>query len=189
MRIVHDEGEFIALWFPMGTRWKAPTTPAGRPKAASRGERLATCLAQGEWSFVDAAWDVTTLCLMRAGEWHATWVSWLESGEHWGWYVNLQQPYRRTDCGFATMDLALDVIIDADRSWRWKDADELETFVARGVFEPALSDCLYAEGLRVVRRALRGEAPFGEPWPTWCADPAWPLPELPSGWDEPCRSR
>ena len=189
MRVVRDEDDFVALWFPEGTRWKAPTTPDGLPRAESRGERLATCLARGAWRFVDATWDVETLCLLRAGEWHAVWVSWLPGGEHWGWYINLQEPYERTTCGFATMDLALDVIIEVDGSWRWKDADELETYVAHGVVEPALSDRLYAEGLRAVRRRQRGESPFCDSWPEWVADPSWTVPELPNGWDERCRSR
>ena len=120
---------------------------------------------------------------MRAGEWHALRVSWLENGEHWGWYVNLEEPYRRTALGFATMDLVLDVIIEPDRSWRWKDEDELTTFVARGVFNPAVAGRAREEGLRVVRRAENNEPPFDEPWPEWRPDPSWTVPVLPDGWD------
>ncbi len=39
---------------------------------------------------------MNTLVLMREDDWHALWVSWLDDGAQWGWYVNLQQPYRRT---------------------------------------------------------------------------------------------
>ena len=187
MTVVRDDGDSVALWYPKGTWWKAPTTPPTRPREATRGERLATCLRLGEWVFVDAAWDVATLALMRAGDWHAVWVSWLDSGEHWGWYVNLQKPYRRTACGFATMDLMLDVIVDADRSWRWKDEDELATFVERGVFDATLAERVREEGLRVVRRAERNEPPFDEPWPEWRPDPSWAPPSLPAGWDDACR--
>lgn len=182
-RVVRDEGDFAVLWFPRGTRWKAPTTPPGRPRAENRGERLATCALRGEWVFRDAVWDVDTLVLLRSDDWHAVWVSWLPSGEHWGWYVNLQRPFRRTEIGFETMDLVLDVIIDPDRSWRWKDEDELETWVRRGVVEPELAERIRAEGLEVVGRAERDEPPFSEPWPEWRPDPAWGLPELPEGWD------
>lgn len=182
-RVVRDEGDFAVLWFPRGTRWKAPTTPPGRPREENRGERLATCALSGEWVFRDAVWDVDTLVLLRHGRWHAVWVSWLPSGEHWGWYVNLQRPFRRTEIGFETMDLVLDVIIDPDRSWRWKDEDELETWVRRGVVEPELAERIRAEGLEVVGRAERDEPPFSEPWPEWRPDPAWELPELPEGWN------
>ncbi len=86
------------------------------------------------------------------------------------------------------MDLALDVVIDVDRTWRWKDEDELETFVASGVFDEDLAERLRAEGLRVAGRAERNEAPFDEPWPSWRPDPAWVSPpSLPDDWNVLCR--
>jgi Protein of unknown function (DUF402) len=186
MTVVGDEGDSVALWFPRGTRWKAPTSNPARPWLEDRGERLAACAAAGAWVFRDAEWDVDTLVLMRAGDWHALWVSWLPGGEHWGWYVNLQEPFRRTALGFETMDLMLDVVVEPDRRWRWKDEDELDTFVSWGVFEPALAEHIREEGARVARRAERNEPPFCEPWPEWRPAPEWPLPELPDRWDERC---
>jgi len=187
MTVVRDDGDVVALWFPKGTRWKAPSTPPHRPREPTRGERLATSAALRDWVFTDSEWPTPTLSLMRAGDWHAVWVSWLDSGELWGWYVNLQQPYRRTARGFTTMDLMLDVIVDPDRSWRLKDEDELEAFVDRGVFERALAERVRAEAVRVARRAERNEPPFSHPWPEWRPDPAWRLPELPDDWDRACR--
>jgi uncharacterized protein DUF402 len=184
MLVVRDDGDSVALWFPKGTRWKAPTTPPTRPREAERGERLATCAALGDWVFVDAVWDVATLVLMRPGDWHAVWVSWLDGGRHWGWYVNLQKPFRRTGRGFETMDLMLDLVVEVDRSWWWKDEDELETFVALGVFDRSLAELVREEGLRVARRAERNEPPFSEPWPEWRPDPSWRIPELPPSWDQ-----
>ena len=81
------------------------------------------------------------------------------------------------------VDLALDVIVGADRAWRWKDEDELAIFVERGVFGRELPQRLRAEGLRVARKAERDEPPFSEPWHDWLPDPSWERPELPSGWD------
>ncbi len=187
MRVVSDYGDRVALWFPRGTRWKAPTTPPSRPREENRGERLAACAAAGDWVFRDSTWDVSILSLMREGDWHAIWVSWLPDGTHWGWYVNLQRPFTRTELGFETMDLALDVIVDPDRTWRWKDEDELQTFVERDVFEEEIAERVRDEGLRVIARAERNEPPFSEPWPDWRPDPAWTMPELPKGWDSLCR--
>jgi predicted RNA-binding protein associated with RNAse of E/G family len=92
--------------------------------------------------------------------------------------VNLQRPFRRTELGFETMDLVLDLIVDPDGSWRWKDEDELATWVARGVFEPELAERIRAEGESVLARA-----PWPTGWEKWRPDPAWELPELPDGWD------
>jgi hypothetical protein len=187
MTVVRDEGDFVALWFPKGTRWKAPTTPPTRGREATRGDRLATCAALGDWVFVDAVWEVSTLALMREGDWHALWISWLDDGQQWGWYVNLQQPYRRTELGFETMDLMLDVVVELDRSWWWKDEDELQTFVERGVFDHSLAQRVREEGLRVARRAERNEPPFNEPWHDWRPPSSWSIPKLPPHWSRRCR--
>ncbi len=41
MRVVRDDGDCVALWFPKGTRWKAPTLhptlPPGRGIFVERG--------------------------------------------------------------------------------------------------------------------------------------------------------
>jgi hypothetical protein len=184
--VVEDGDSAVALWFPKGTVWKAPTTPPSRPRAELRGERLATSAALGDWVFVDAVWDVSTLVLMRERDWYAVWISWLDDGSQWGWYVNLQRPFRRTSLGLETMDLMLDVVIELDRSWRWKDEDELELFVEGGVFSRRLAEQLRAEGLEVARRAERGAPPFDGSWATWRPDPAWRRPSLGAEWERVC---
>lgn len=183
MRVVRDDPELVALWFPRGTRWMTPTDDPDRDWNGDRGERLAECASSGRWKHRELVWDVDTLQLARPGEWHTVWVSWLPSGEPWGWYVNLQEPLRRSAIGFETMDLALDVIVELDRSWRWKDEDELEAFVARGAFEPELPSRLRGEALRVLERLELNTAPFAEPWHDWRPEPDWALPELTEGWE------
>jgi predicted RNA-binding protein associated with RNAse of E/G family len=125
--------------------------------------------------------------LMREGDWHAVWISWLDGGTQWGWYVNLQRPFRRTPLGFETMDLMLDVVIDLDRTWRWKDEDELALFVERAVFSTELAARVREEGREVARQAERGAAPFDGSWADWRPDPRWPRPTLPAGWERVCR--
>ncbi len=186
MIVARDEDELVSLWFPEGTHYKRPIPPPTREAAGDRGKRLASCLVLRDWVFEDAEWDASTLVLMRSGDWHAVWCSW-RHGEHLPWYANLQEPFRRTDAGFETMDLALDVIINRAGQWRWKDEDELDSFVAAGVFDEPLAQRLRAEGLRVASRAERNEPPFSEPWPEWRPDPSWASPELPEGWSERCR--
>ena len=178
LHVVRDDPDGLALWFPRGTRWKAPITPPSRPREADRGERLAQCALRGDWIFRDVEWDVDTLVLARAGAWHELWVSWLPNGEHWGWYVNLQLPLRRAALGYTTMDLVLDLIVDPDGSWRWKDEDELETWVARGVCTPEMAERIRREG-----EAVLADPPWPTGWEDWRCHRDWTLPELPSGWD------
>jgi len=183
MIVAEDSVDRVALWFPKGTLWKAPTTSPGTPPAEDRGERLCACMHSGEWIFRDLEWDVDVLCLLEACAAHAVWVSWLDGFEPWGWYVNLQEPFRRTDHALQTMDQMLDVIVEADRSWRWKDEDEFQALLDWGLIDDAKARSIRTEADTVLRRLEADEEPFSQPWHAWRPDPAWSLPELPAGWD------
>jgi hypothetical protein len=187
MTFVFRENGRVALWFPKGTIWKRPVPTRAHPPGRDRGERLARCLALMEWDFADTSWDVSTLVLVQEEDWHAVWVSWLDDGTPWGWYVNLQRPLQASRKGFETMDLALDVVVATDRTWQWKDEDELIAFVEAGVFDESLARRIRDEGLRVARRAERNQPRFSESWVSWRPDPGWPPPTLPDDWEVVCR--
>ena len=103
------------------------------------------------------------------------------------WYVNLQDPLRRTALGFDTVDHALDVIVELDGTWRWKDEDELAEAVTQGLFTPEDAERFRADGERAVERILRRDPPFDRDWTAWRPDPSWPTAELPAGWELPER--
>jgi len=90
----------------------------------------------------------------------------------------------RNAVGFESMDLMLDVIAEPDLSWRWKDRDEFDEIVQRGIFEPELRDRVLAEAIDTIADIERRRTPFDEPWPSWRPDPTWRTPALPAGWNE-----
>ena len=98
--------------------------------------------------------------------------------------MNLEEPLRRTAIGFDTLDHELDVIVELDGSWRWKDEDDLAEVDPPGR-DPDAEDepRLRADGERAVRRILDREPPFDRDWTAWRPDPSWPIPVLPDGWD------
>lgn len=179
--VVEDTDERLLLWIPQGTRRKVPATPPGRVDPASRRERVIENLARKDWVHVDHVWDMDHLWLLRPGDWHGLWVSWV-GGRHVGWYVNLQQPFTRTPLGIEAMDMLLDVVVEPDLTWRWKDEDEFVDLLDRGLVDAAVGERVRREGEIVIGRVERREAPFSEPWPEWRPDPAWPRPELPADW-------
>lgn len=193
--VAADEPTRLVLWLPHGTRRKVPAAPprfqaqprhndGGLPTEADHRGVIEN-LASGAWTHTDHHWDVSTLCILRPGEWHAVWVSWLASGEHLGWYVNLQRPYRRTRLGIEAMDLMLDIVVEPDLSWRWKDREEFDEIARRGIFDPDLVGRVRHEGRSVIERIEARAAPFSEAWPGWQPDPDWSIPVLPAGWDVP----
>ncbi|WP_328469165.1 DUF402 domain-containing protein [Actinoplanes sp. NBC_00393] len=111
-------------------------------------------------------------------------------GTFYRWYANLEAPavtWRAGDlAGLDTTDWDLDVVIEPDRGWRWKDEEE---FVAR----LAMPDSYWVDDEERVRRAGKevialaeaGAFPFDGTWCDFRPDPDWPpLPlDLPAGWD------
>ena len=69
--------------------------------------------------------------------------------------------------------------------WRFKDEDELEEAVARGLFTRDEAAGFRAQGERAARRILERRPPFDRDWSSWRPDPSWPPPQLPPGWDDP----
>lgn len=128
-------------------------------------------------------WDVSNLWLLREGDWHAVWVSYHETGEHRGWYVNLQEPFRRTTRGIQTMDLMLDILVERDRAWRWKDEDDFEMLVTHKLLGAAAVSAVRSEATNVIGRVERGDPPFDRTWVEWRPSDGCPLPRLPQGWD------
>ncbi len=160
-RVVEESAQTIALWMPAGSPGKVP---AG-------GIRI----PGDDWELEDTAPGRDQICIARPGRAHSIYVFWGDDGEFTHWYVNFEQPLRRSPVGFDTFDEKLDLIVSRDGTYRWKDEDELEQAAAAGLLD---ADAVRAEAQRVL-----SEWPFPTGWEDWRPDPAWPIPQLPPGWE------
>ena len=160
-RIVEESPELVALWIPAGA---AAKVPRGRLR-----------IPGDDWELEDASPKRDQICVARPGRAHSIYLFWHDNGELDHWYVNFERPLRRTALGFDTFDEKLDLIVQPDGSYRWKDEDELEQAAAVGLLDPV---AVRAEADRVLQ-----EWPFPTGWEDWRPDPAWPVPQLPEGWD------
>ena len=126
---------------------------------------------------------------MTPGCRHSVLLLWTAGfGELLIWYVNLEEPLKRTAIGFDYLDQLLDIEIAVDlSSWKWKDEDELDAAAERGVMTPEDADRVREEGEKVIAALDAGESPFDEPWERWRPDPVWTAPGLPDGWSDLCR--
>jgi protein associated with RNAse G/E len=120
---------------------------------------------------------------MREFDWHAVWVSVLGNTEGWQWYVNLQEPFVRTPSGIRATDLMLDIVVDHNRVWRWKDEEDFEALLATGLADAQTVESVRRDAERSIERIERGDWPFDGSWLDWRPDPTWPQPELPNGWE------
>ncbi|MGH9195262.1 MAG: DUF402 domain-containing protein [Acidimicrobiia bacterium] len=108
----------------------------------------------------------------------------MPEGTHWGWYVNLQEPMKRTDRDFRSIDLMLDILVDLDRTWRWKDDDEFEALIEARLYDESIVNAVRSDAKKVITRIEENERPLYESWPAWVPEPDWSLPVLPPGWEE-----
>lgn len=174
--VVADTPALTALWMMPGAVSKLPALADGTPVR----------IPVREWSFYDKTWrDGGALFLIPPGAAHAVWAMWSPGHTHvQSWYINLQEPLRRTRLGWDTMDQVLDITVAPDlTAWAWKDEQEFTEAVAAGVWSGGQACAIRSEGERAAARALAGAPPFRDGWERWTPDPMWPIPMLPVGWD------
>jgi predicted RNA-binding protein associated with RNAse of E/G family len=169
-RVVEDRDDRVALFIPRGSTFKAWQAPPGSPE-----RRLG-----------DATWRNDVLRLMYPGAHHSIWLFWEGEGDARRfayYYVNMEEPFRRTPIGFDTNDHMLDIVVTPDLAWRWKDEDVLAERVRQGTYPADFAAFVRAEGERVIADLDRRASPFSDGWESWTPDPAWGPPALPEGWD------
>ena len=166
--VIRDAPDLVALSFRCHTPWKvcAPCDAA---------TDLLHCKANlRPWRLDDAVWARgDTVFLIAPGKAHAVHVQWDAQRQFVGWYVNMQEPIRRTSLGFDFLDHELDIVVSPDRDWRWKDRDHLEQ-----------ASAITQEAQQVVDDIGRRVVPFDGSWNGWSPPSDWTIPSLPDGWDQ-----
>jgi hypothetical protein len=168
--VVEAQAELVVLWIPRGAPTKVP--------AESELDRM----ARRDWTVVDGTWELPALRFHELGAAHSVLV-FLRDAELDLYYVNMEEAWRPTPIGFDYLDHKLDLLVRPDGSWEWKDEDELEDAVSRGVFTAELAREIRDEGERALGHALAKRPPFDGSWEAWRPEPTWLPPALPAGWD------
>lgn len=137
-----------------------------------------------QWTLGNGSWSGShMLMLTPSGAPYAFWAIWNESWEFQEWYVNLQEPLRRTRVGFDTADHVLDVVVASDGGWHWKDEDELEAACRSGRFTPADARSIRQAGDAAVAAIETRAWPFDSGWSDWQPDLTWGVPtDVPEAW-------
>ena len=176
--VAEDSEARLALWLPLGTPAKKPELRPNRPGKTRDW-------VNGSWALADAIWQwAELLIIVRPGDCRATWVRWSADGVFQGWYVNLQRKLIRTRLGFDFRDHQLDIVVEPDRSWKWKDRDELDLAVSQGRMTPEQGRAVRKEGDRAVAEIEGPGGLYSEGWQNWCPDASLTRPELRADWDD-----
>jgi hypothetical protein len=182
-RVVADDERGLRLWIDIGSATMRRTALDGSPTRALpiRAELTTpTMMSPSIWG------PYRTLMLMPPGAAYSVWWFWTAEGAFHGWYVNLEEPVVRWAGGIDVRDQTLDVLVAADRTWRWKDSDEFAGQTGDPLFwDDAEAAAIRAEGERLIAAAERGVFPFDGTWCDFRPGDSWVPTAMPYWWDVP----
>jgi protein associated with RNAse G/E len=106
------------------------------------------------------------------------------TGQFVCYYVNFQLPLSRTPQGFDTLDLDLDIVVEASHRWKWKDETEYQTGIRAGGIRPEWVRGVERAQKEVLSRIEANIYPLDGSWLNWQPDPTLLTSYLPENWNE-----
>jgi uncharacterized protein DUF402 len=172
--VVRDDPGAIVTFMPSGSLTKRRT---GVRNGGPHGRQL----TQWDGGHEDRLWSGTNVVMVhRPGDAFSLWCAWDQEWRPAWWYVNLEEPWRRTAIGFDSRDLWLDLTRKPDEpAWRWKDEDELAWAVEQGLFSAERASEIRRAGEGALETIARRAPPFDADWASWRPQPTWDIPTLP----------
>lgn len=168
--VVEDAPGLLVTYIPEEAPFAFPPSADGRPHPWA---------GRGGWT------GHGVLVLRRPGEAYSVWHFWDGPERRFaGWYLNLEEPFRRTSIGYDTQDLELDVWIPVDEPWRFKDEEKLDEGVRDGRYTEAQVAATRSLGATIGTLLDRGERWWDERWTSFEPHPTWRAPSFPDGWEE-----
>jgi hypothetical protein len=168
--VVSDEPGLLVTYLSEGA-------PFGSVPGWPRPDGIHPWAARGSWQGHGA------LMLRRPGDRYSIWVFWHgEEREFACWYVNLEQPYRRSAIGIDSLDHELDLWSEDGATWHLKDEEGVKECVAHGRFDEQEADRIWADAA-----AFQAEYARDGPWwdlasAEWTPSADLGTPSLPEGW-------
>jgi hypothetical protein len=172
--VVADDDQGLVLWLPAGADFEFRLGPDGQML------RTGTVAQFGAAPLVRRSWRESSVLMWHPpGAAHSVW--WFFRDRRFShWYINLESPYSRAPDAIANIDHHLDIVVRSDRTWEWKDEDDLIDAIGwPGYWTGEEADKIRAEGHRVVAGLAAGTFPFDGTWCDFEPNPRWPVPRLP----------
>ena len=180
--VVKDTPEELCVTLLPGTECVAPEGYLDGKDSAKR-----------RWSFKDKDWKLENyawrtnrlLILLEPNTYYSTMFFWrADSNDFLLYYINFQLPFQRSHCGIDTLDLDLDLIINPDFSFRWKDEDDYQKAIDHEVIMPEWTQAIEIAKKEIFYKLEKRQYPYDGSWLNWMPDPDWLPPKLPKNWDK-----
>ncbi|MBE0682769.1 MAG: DUF402 domain-containing protein [Anaerolineales bacterium] len=155
------------------------------PKGKKNGKRRWDYQTE-DWKLENFTWHTNRLLIiLEPKKFYSPIFFWNDArNEFLCYYINFQLPFKRNHCSVDTLDLDLDIIVNPDFSFEWKDLDDYEKGIETGVILPEWVNEIETAKSEILDRLERREYPFDNSWLNWRPDPNWTLPKLPANWEE-----
>lgn len=167
--VLSDSPDVLITYLPEGTPFgSVPGWPGGEHPWAKRGR-----------------WEGHgVVMLRRPDDPYSIWVFWQgDEREFDCWYVNLEEPYRRSAIGIDTLDHILDLYSEDGRIWLRKDEEMLALRVVEGRFTPTEADTIRRNADAFEAEYERNGPWWDLAWAEWTPPPDMASPGLPEGWE------
>lgn len=186
VRVIEDTDELLAVYLQPGAACKIPSGLIGRKYSGemNAGSRWDEQDGPG-WQLMDWEWQHrSAIILMQPDKYYdVNWFRSADTGLFEGWYVNFQLPFRKTVRTIDTLDLEIDLIVEPDKTSRWKDESEYQEGVRRGSIPAEQARAVEKARLEVVGLIAGGSPLFDDPrWHDWQPQRGWTPPQLPDDW-------
>jgi predicted RNA-binding protein associated with RNAse of E/G family len=145
------------------------------------------------WNFKDKDWEIENylwrtnrlLLLLEPEKYYSIMHFWDDASNQFKcYYVNFQVPFTRSHCGIDTLDLDLDIIINPDLSFEWKDEDDYQIAIDHGVIFPEWIQGIEEAKQEIFDKLEKRAYPFDGTWLNWMPNPDRLPPKLPENWDK-----
>ncbi|MGZ4438554.1 MAG: DUF402 domain-containing protein [Nocardioides sp.] len=171
--VVQDSDDLLAVFLASGSalvfpqwpfdRWAHPWLAAGHTSWHGHGK----------------------LMLHRPGDAYSVDLFWQGPERRFsGWYLNLQDPFRRHATGFDTLDHELDYWRTPDGAWFEKDRELFAQRVAEERYDARQAAAIEATGREVAAMLEAGTPWWDESWAAWEPPEHWGPVAPPAGWDD-----
>lgn len=182
MLVVKDTPQELVLALAPGTDCMVEENYAQKRKNGKRRWDF----KHEDWILAKFTWHTNRLLFVLEPEkYYSTIYFWHhESNEFLCYYINFQLPFRRKPYSIDTLDLDLDMVINPDFSFEWKDEDDYDKGIETGVILTEWVDEIETAKIEVLDRLEKREYPLDNFWLNWRPDPGWSTPTLPNGWDK-----
>jgi protein associated with RNAse G/E len=180
--LVKDSPEEVVTTLLPGTECIADENyPKGKKHSKRRWHFI-----EEDWHLARYTWQRNRLLLIFEPEkYYSTILFWNHaSNEFLCYYINFQVPLQRNHCALDTLDLDLDIIINPDFTYEWKDEDDYEQAIERGVIFPEWIAGIERSKVEIFDRLEKRQYPFDGSWLNWMPEASWVPPELPEDWDK-----